>query len=69
MMYSLPEKEFEMSQAVEKFEWTVDGEQFEGHAVFNRSVTAPAPAALVCHAWAGQGDFEQQRAAELAELG
>ncbi|MEZ4430088.1 MAG: dienelactone hydrolase family protein [Nannocystaceae bacterium] len=52
---------------VETLSWTVDDQRFSGHAVWRGD--GPKPAVLVCHAWAGQGDFERGRAAQLAALG
>lgn len=51
----------------EQIGWSLDGEDFQGYAVWEGA--GPRPAVLVCHAFAGQGDFERQRAAELAALG
>jgi dienelactone hydrolase len=56
-----------MTRTIEKLGWTVDGQEFQGHAVWEGA--GKKPAVLVCHAWGGQGDFEQRRAAELAALG
>jgi len=46
----------------------------EGDDHFEALVARPdgegaAPAVLICHAWAGRGDFEDDKAKKLAELG
>lgn len=48
----------------------------EGEKVFEAHVAVPAgaegerrPVVFVCHAWAGQGDFERRWAQDVAELG
>jgi dienelactone hydrolase len=46
-----------------------DGTEFEGHMVYDDSLSSPQPAVLVAHAWAGRGSFELQKARELAALG
>jgi dienelactone hydrolase len=56
-----------MAKSIEKVSWTIDGHEFQGHAVWEGD--GRKPVVLVCHAWAGQGEFEQGRAAQLAELG
>jgi dienelactone hydrolase len=56
-----------MGKTLEKIGWTVDGGEFEGHAVWDGPEAKPA--VLICHAWAGQGDLERARADELADLG
>ncbi len=44
------------------------GETYEGFLALPES-GGPAPLVLVAHAWGGQGQFEQDKAAYLAELG
>ncbi|MFQ5718556.1 MAG: dienelactone hydrolase family protein [Acidobacteriota bacterium] len=56
-----------MGMIDETIRWRVDGQGFEGFAV--RQGTDSRPVVLVCHAWAGQGDFEIERARRLATLG
>jgi dienelactone hydrolase len=60
-----------MTLRTEKLGWDVDGEPYEGHAVWDyaRGAGGARPAVVICHAWAGQGDFEQAFAAHLAGLG
>lgn len=51
------------------FDYSQDGNDFEGFLAWDDSVTGPRPGVLVSHAWGGAGDFERQRAEDLAELG
>lgn len=47
-----------------------DGEtELEGTIAWDETKPGPRPAVLVSHAWGGQGEFEQQKARDLAELG
>lgn len=41
----------------------------EGFLAWDDSAERPRPAVLVSHAWGGRGDFEQDKAMKLAELG
>lgn len=41
----------------------------EGYVAFYDSQKGKRPGVLVSHAWGGQGDFERQKAEQLAELG
>jgi dienelactone hydrolase len=46
-----------------------EGIEFEAYLVYDDQYTQPQPAVLVAHAWAGQGDFERQKARDLATMG
>jgi dienelactone hydrolase len=52
----------------EKVAYGEGGTELEAHVVRPRQA-GPRPVVLVSHAWAGQTDFERDRAAQLAELG
>ena len=41
----------------------------EGYVAYYESQRGARPGVLVSHAWGGQGDFERQKAEQLAELG
>jgi dienelactone hydrolase len=41
----------------------------EAHVAWDETRDEPRPAVLIAHAFAGQGDFERQKAERLAELG
>jgi dienelactone hydrolase len=41
----------------------------EGFLAWDGSAGGPRPAVAISHTWAGRGDFEEQRALRLAELG
>lgn len=41
----------------------------EGYFAWDDSITGPRPAVAVSHAWAGRGEFEEQKAVRLAQLG
>ena len=41
----------------------------ESYIAYDDSKQEKRPCALICHAWAGQDDFERKKAEELAELG
>ena len=58
-----------MSVETKKVSYEVDGKEMEAHVAWDASQEGPRPVVLICHAWAGQADFERERAAELAELG
>lgn len=50
-------------------EYTCDGDTFEGCLTWDDSQQGPRPGVAVAHTWAGRGEFEQGRAAELAAMG
>ena len=41
----------------------------EGFLAWDDAFDAPRPAVAVAHAWGGRGEFEQDKAVKLAELG
>ncbi|MFZ9052228.1 MAG: dienelactone hydrolase family protein [Woeseiaceae bacterium] len=45
------------------------GVVLEGLIAWDDAVEEPRPGILVSHAWAGRGEFEDQKASQLAELG
>ena len=58
-----------MAVRTEKLNYTVDGRRYEGVIAWDDERTSPRPGVLVCHAWAGQGDFEVGKCRQLAEHG
>ncbi len=45
------------------------GTVLEGQLAWDDSIDGPRPGVMVCHAWAGRSEFENNKAAELAKLG
>lgn len=41
----------------------------EGQLAWDDSIDGPRPGVMVCHAWAGRSEFENDKAIELAKLG
>jgi dienelactone hydrolase len=52
----------------EFFDYSTDGVTSEGYLAYADD-SGPKPGVLICHAWAGQSDFERGKAEQLAELG
>jgi dienelactone hydrolase len=50
-------------------EYQHDGVTLEAFMAWDDSVAGPRPGVLVSHAWGGRGDFECDKARELARLG
>ena len=50
-------------------EYLLDGKAYEGVVCWDDSISGKRPGVLVSHAWFGQGDFEVQKAKDLATLG
>ena len=50
-------------------EYEHDGATLEGFLAYDDANDNPVPGILIAHAWAGRGDFECQKARDLAELG
>ena len=47
-----------------------DGDKvLEGQLAWDDSIDGPRPGVMVCHAWGGRSDFENNKAIELAKLG
>jgi dienelactone hydrolase len=51
------------------FRYELDGTEFLGTMIRPEHTSGARPAVLIAHAWGGQGDFERQRAENLAALG
>jgi len=45
------------------------GTVLEGQLAWDDAIDGPRPGVMVCHAWAGRSDFENDKAVELAKLG
>lgn len=56
-----------MTVTTRAFDYTLNGKTYE--AFIAAPVGDPAPLVLVCHAWAGRSQFENDKAHALAELG
>jgi len=50
-------------------EYQQDGNTFEGVLAWDDSAPGSRPGVVVSHAWGGAGEFEQDRARDLAKLG
>mgnify|MGYP001457501104 CR=1 FL=1 len=50
-------------------EYRDGGTVLEGYMAWDDAFNYPRPGVLVSHAWAGRGEFEENRAERLAELG
>ena len=50
-------------------EYTHGDTLLEGFLAWDDALDAPRPGVAVAHAWAGRGEFEQDKAIKLAELG
>lgn len=53
----------------EKVIYESNGVKMEGMIAYNDSIKKPAPGVLVFHDWMGNGEFSEQKAKDLAELG
>lgn len=51
----------------EVIDYTIDGSPYEGFLISQDD--SPRPTVLISHAWAGLGDYEKQKADDLAALG
>ena len=58
-----------MTIQTEIVQYTVGDAHYEGVIAWDDELTTPRPGVMVCHAWAGQGDFEVERCRTLASLG
>jgi len=58
-----------MTIQTETVDYEHQGTALQGFKAWDDSVPGPRPAVLVSHAWAGRGEFENERARDLAELG
>jgi len=50
-----------------RFDYEIDGVTYE--AAIASEGDAPRPGVMICHAWAGRSDFENEKAQALAKLG
>jgi dienelactone hydrolase len=50
-------------------EYRHGGSTFEGLVAWDDAGSGPRPGVLVCHAWGGRGEFEDEKARKLAALG
>lgn len=53
----------------EYLDYSAGKDQFEGFASYDNTVEKKRPCVVICHAWAGQMDFERDRAVALAKSG
>lgn len=58
-----------MSIQTRRLEYVHADTTFEGVLAWDSAVTEPRPGVAVAHTWAGRGEFEEQKARELAEQG
>ena len=58
-----------MAIQTEKLEYSVNDQRYEGVIAWDDELTGPRPGVMVCHAWAGQGDFEVGKCRDLASMG
>jgi len=57
-----------MTVTTRAIDYTIDGKEYEAFLAAPKG-DDPAPLVLVCHAWAGRSQFENDKAHALAELG
>lgn len=53
----------------EKLSYSEGGTELEGHLAHDPALDGERPLVLIAHAWAGQSDFEREKAEALAALG
>lgn len=53
----------------ENIDYSVADQQFDGFVALEDTVNEKRPCVVICHAWAGQLDFEKERAVEWAKEG
>lgn len=58
-----------MTIRTKTIDYSQDGSTFEGYLAWDDSRSGPRPAIVISHAWGGAGEFEQERARDLAKLG
>ncbi len=56
-----------MAANTRRFTYSIDDKDFEGH--LSSDGTSAKPGVIICHAWAGRSDFENDKAEKLAALG
>ncbi len=54
---------------VDKINYRDGDTELQGHLAYDPGIAGKRPLVLVSHAWAGQGDFERDKAEALADLG
>lgn len=50
-------------------EYEIEGQAFDGFVALPEGGASPRPAVMVCHAWGGRKEHEEQAAKRIAELG
>lgn len=58
-----------MTITTKSIEYSHNGVALEGLLAWDDARTGPRPGVLVSHAWGGRGNFDDERARELAKLG
>ena len=58
-----------MTIQTKAIDYSQDGKTFEGFLAWDDGSRGPRPGVVISHAWGGAGNFEQERARDLAELG
>lgn len=58
-----------MTVRTDTLEYSVGENRYAGYLAWDDAVDDPRPGVLVCHTWAGQGDFENSKCRALAKLG
>lgn len=53
----------------EKIRYQESATELEGHLAYDPAIVGVRPLVLIAHAWAGQSDFERNKAEALAKLG
>ncbi len=57
-----------MTITTRAIDYTIDGKEYEAFLAAPKG-DSPAPLVIICHAWAGRSQFENDKAHALAELG
>ena len=58
-----------MSIVTQQINYSHNGKEFAGHLAYDDASSSPRPLVTVSHAWGGRGDFENNKAEELAKSG
>ncbi len=58
-----------MSLVTETLTYSHGGTSFEAHLAYDDAIAGPRPLVTVSHAWAGRGEFENDKAERLAKMG
>jgi dienelactone hydrolase len=51
------------------YEYRSDGKTFQGYITYDDRFTGKRPGVLVAHQWKGLGNYEKERARQLAQMG